>query len=409
MDRAIFRRLEHLEKQLKLKKTPRRRIISSSSNSSSADSAVSFVRRKRLRRSRSRSRDKLALHREPPPGRDGSSASGWPPSVQSWTEAVSSRSSVQRRSNVPMSTNTRERNRSVASSQYTGEGTNLGVRTPPVLCNLPGDSSTPPLILPDHQLPEDILQILGEDPQTTNKEALVLHAAVCTRWSHILARNISEEDRKTLYNRYQIPSNLETLTPPEINPEIVPHLSSYHKNRDAGFVAFQKSLAHSLVALGFALNTILSEMNSLPKEMKDKLLEPLWDSGRLQASLFCKISETRRTFLTQTLNKQFKELTENTCPGKYLFGPELGEKIKEARSLENMGKNLFMPSGSSSTKDKNRPGARVPPGKRGGGAPRYSGNRHRPFRPWKEAKDQRGHQHPSKTQHQVSTYRRIRK
>lgn len=417
MDRSILRRLEYLEKQLKLKNNQRpRRISTSSSSSETTDSSAG-----RKRRGRRRSRDGVAQHGNNKrrcrsrvkrgsrrPGRN-SSAESWPPGVQSWNEDNSSGSSEQRRSNVPMLTNTRERNQSVASSQYTGEGSNLGVRTPPVVCNNPEGSTTPPLILTDSQLSEGILKILGDDPQTVNKDALVLHAAVCTRWSHILARNIPEGDRKTVYDRYQIPSNLQTLNPPEINPEIVPHLSSYHKNRDAGFVVFQRDLAHSLAALGVALNIIFSDLGSLPKESKDKFLEPLWDSGRLQAGLFCKISETRRTFIIQTLNKQFKDLTENTCPGKYLFGSELGEKIKEAKSLESMGKNLFMPSGSSSAKDKNRSGARVSPGKRGGGANRYSGNRQRPVRPWKEAKDQRGHRHPSKTQHRASTYRRFRK
>lgn len=447
--KALLDRLETLEKFLKKKEG--RKLYSRRSRSRSSHRSIK-TRRSRSRSSRVRDRDRGEKRKRnversrsnyESRHRSGSSSPRWPPSVECWNDEASV--SMQRHSHVAMHTelNGRERSQSVVNSpqprdkqtrctlnnketRQIDEGSNLCVRTP-ARSNSIEKEETPPLIISnDVDLTDDVLQILGEDPQLENKENLRLHTAICTRWANILVQNIRDEDRKLLCEQHKLPENLKTLNPPEINPEIVPHLSSYHKSRDAGYVILQKQLAHSLVALGRTLNILLTEGDKIPIEVRDRMLSSLWDSSRLQAGLFCKISEIRRTMIIQSQNKQFRDLTENTCPEKFLFGLDLGEKIKEAKVLENMGKNLFSPAPTSNARNKKTTNRGYLSAKRGEGVasysgnqqrpshsgaqqrPSYSGNQQRPFRHWREVRNIKGQQRPLKDP-QCNNYRRPRK
>lgn len=276
------------------------------------------------------------------------------------------------------------------------EGSILDVRTPHHSNRNSPDvrGGTPPLLINnDEVLDTEALKILGEDPKEKKGNNLTLHAAICSRWSHILSHNISEEDRKNLYDQYLIPENLPTLNAPEVNPEVLPHLSAYHRSRDEGYAALQKQLSHSLTALGTTLNVLLTEKDAIPENLRNKLLAPLWDSGRLQAALISKISLIRRTAIIQANNKQFKEIAEKTLPEKYLFGSDLGDKFKEAKALENMGKNLFSASSNSTGRSNKSNNSRRLAEKRGGGTGSHSENRQRPFRQWRETKPTKGSQY----------------
>ncbi|KAJ8913813.1 hypothetical protein NQ315_002719 [Exocentrus adspersus] len=254
----------------------------------------------------------------------------------------------------------------------------------------------------DEDLGDEIIKILGEDPQKSDSNKSEVHNALSTRWNHIIKVGITEETRDTLY---KIPSNLE-LTPPEVNQEIVQVLTPIHKKRDAGYALFQTQVGHGIAALGQGLNTLLEDQENIPAEMRQKLLSPLWDAGRIFADLFYNFTQTRRILITPLLSKAVKEVAEKTTPEKFLFGDQFGDKIKSAKMLEKVGKEL-LPQTSSF---KNAKVIRV--GERGGGKrslpSNQAGNRYRPTRPKRETKSFTGLPSRSERYYHHHNYKRTK-
>ncbi|CAG9766199.1 unnamed protein product [Ceutorhynchus assimilis] len=197
-----------------------------------------------------------------------------------------------------------------------------------------GGHSPSLIINNDVELGDDFLAILGSDPKECGKSTFQLHKAISSRWDHILSNGLSDEDKRVLNDRHKIPENLPLLVPPEVNAEILAIMSALHKKRDSGYSAIQNQISHALSALGQGLKIILEEGNNFPKELKENLMTPLWDSGKILTNLFFSLSQTRRTLISQTVNRQVKDIIEKSVPDTSLFGLDFGEKIKSARMLE---------------------------------------------------------------------------
>lgn len=64
------------------------------------------------------------------------------------------------------------------------------------------------------------------------------------------------------------------------------------------------------------------------------------DSSRILANLFHTISSVRKNFIYPLVNTKFKDIGEKVTSGEFLFGANLGEKIREFKTLETTGKGL---------------------------------------------------------------------
>ncbi|VEN50064.1 unnamed protein product [Callosobruchus maculatus] len=196
------------------------------------------------------------------------------------------------------------------------------------------------------QLSEDTLHILGADPGKVSSSGFKLHNALASRWSHILTNGTPGEESSNLREKHAVPSNCGLLVPPKINPEVKAILSTTHLTRDSTHSGYQLHIGNGLTAMGKALNVILEEENNLPKDIRANILTNLTDSARIFATLFYDISNIRKYLISPVLNKSVKELTENTTPGEFLFGPDLGERAKSLKSLERAAQELRLPSTS---------------------------------------------------------------
>ena len=58
-------------------------------------------------------------------------------------------------------------------------------------------------------------------------------------------------------------------------------------------------------------------------------IEPIIDAGRLLTDVFHEESTVRRNLVLTLVSPNMKK----TTPGQFLFGPELGEKIKRVKAL----------------------------------------------------------------------------
>ncbi|CAH1962074.1 unnamed protein product [Acanthoscelides obtectus] len=249
---------------------------------------------------------------------------------------------------------------------------------------------------------DEFSMFLGEDPNIKNKNIFELHKALCTRWGHILSHGLDKDQKQKILERYPLPSNCPEINAPLVNPEVVGVLSNPHIKRDEAHLGIQKQLNVGISALGKSMNIILEDKENIPKEIKEQLLISLGDSGRIFSDLSFNISTMRKNLIMPNLNKTVKDLVSNTTPVQFLFGSDIGERIKEAKSIERAKKDLkpepmtTQPSTSTNssyrrphTEANVRPNFKVNP---------IPLNRKRPVRRG-EVKPQRGH-HPKKEQYQ---------
>nr|CAI5838358.1 unnamed protein product [Callosobruchus analis] len=130
------------------------------------------------------------------------------------------------------------------------------------------------------------------------------------------------------------------MTAPRINPEISVILSTPQQARDNAHLKYQASVGTAFSALGSGLNILLQQDQNISPSVKESLLKPFGDAGRILANIFASISSNRRNMILPLLAKNVKELAETTVPTELLFGDELGDRIKSAKMAETTGKSI---------------------------------------------------------------------
>lgn len=206
--------------------------------------------------------------------------------------------------------------------------------------------------LAEPELPLEIRQVLGNNPDFVGSEAFTLHDYLVAIWKHNLTNGLKKEDFVKLMGSYDIPTNLIELVPPKLNPELGPLLKQQDKGVDGSHVEVQRQIGVGLCALGKGVNLILNDVEKiLPLEFKVKLLASLSDSAQILTNVFHRVSVTRRNLLSPLINKNVKDLVDKTPPSEFLFGSDLVEKIKTAKNVESLSKDLKLvkPSGYLAT------------------------------------------------------------
>ncbi|CAH0552819.1 unnamed protein product [Brassicogethes aeneus] len=198
----------------------------------------------------------------------------------------------------------------------------------------------PLVIHNDITLPDEVMGILGEDPSKDPSDRFSLHEALAARWRHFLTHDMVKEDRLTLLGKYPVPDNLPELAAPKLNPELLTLIPRPQMSREAAQAEYQQQLGRGLSALGQGMNVLFENVENLPEAVKQPLLIALTDAGRIFTHLFHRTSMTRRTLLCPLLNTKVVELLKECPPSELLFGSDLGEKIKLARGLDAVRKDL---------------------------------------------------------------------
>lgn len=219
-----------------------------------------------------------------------------------------------------------------------------------------------PLVLhEDVVLSDDLSNILGEDITDNCPPAENLHEAIAKRWGHIVMQSLNKDIEKSILNRYPVPENCTQLNPPLLNPEIMGILGNDRVARDRFNLEIQTNIGKALSAMGKSMSILLKETENIPKKIRDEVLLPLGDSGRILSNLMYNISASRRKLIIPSLKKSLKEVMEKTVPSEYLFGSDVPEKIKMAKALESTGKELKVipPTFSQPTRGQKKGGGQL--------------------------------------------------
>ncbi|BES97093.1 unnamed protein product [Nesidiocoris tenuis] len=195
-------------------------------------------------------------------------------------------------------------------------------------------------------LDDSLIEIIGKDPEASGPDPKPLNEAIVHRWRHTLGNGLAKDERVTLLDKIKTPPNLMELNPPILNEEVSNVISKSTKLKDYHLTNLQLLLGKSLSALSVPLEILLSKNNGISPENNKLLLEHVSSSAKLVAHSFHLISQTRRQGLFPSLNSSVKEILEKSPPSTHLFGSDLSDKIKSAKSIQNVSKDL-KPASSS--------------------------------------------------------------
>ncbi|KAL1487969.1 hypothetical protein ABEB36_015350 [Hypothenemus hampei] len=162
----------------------------------------------------------------------------------------------------------------------------------------------------------EILGLLGENKPRTSP--FKLHPIVHKLWANTLANGLEKEEKQELFDKFLIPEDL-LLGSPGVNQEVSSAVPASALKNDKFYQLRQSHLGKAASALGRALNITLA---------------PDFDY------LHFRISLARRKLLTPHLNVMVMDLSNKAPIGELLFGPDLGAKIKEAKTLQQASTHI---------------------------------------------------------------------
>ncbi|XP_066590167.1 uncharacterized protein [Prorops nasuta] len=202
--------------------------------------------------------------------------------------------------------------------------------------------------------PRETRKRLGDDPTKDRKIGPDIHAAVAERWQKILKGGLPKELKKDLQEKYPTIGNCQLTRAPKLNPEIKSALSSIGIKKDSYQVQAQNQLGTGINAIGAALTEVLTAEQSKDLTIDtSKFIEKLGDAGRILSDLHYGMSKTRKSFIIPGLNPIIKHIADESVVDTMLFGENLAEKLKAAKTMERSSKDLEKKKKNSSMEWRN--------------------------------------------------------
>lgn len=185
------------------------------------------------------------------------------------------------------------------------------------------------------------------------------------------------ESVQELIDNILFPENLKLLKAPELNAEIMPVLSESTRNRDKRLERAQNHLGKSIAAVTNLMSHLIGE-----EVNKTEIIKKLSVIGQLLLDLHCQNTLSRRKLIMFSLDKKFSNVIQGVKRDHYLFGENLGHRIRANKTAVLSGleiKRSFTSTSYRANAPNNRQGnSKAPPktqyrdtgyqkGKRGGG------------------------------------------
>lgn len=94
--------------------------------------------------------------------------------------------------------------------------------------------------------PDEMLEILGTNPEKEAANAFILHDELSSRWRHIILEGTAKTNLSLLLNKFSLPSNLSDLVSPKLNTEFNALLDNCSLTRDESYVEIQNHISKGL-------------------------------------------------------------------------------------------------------------------------------------------------------------------
>lgn len=271
---------------------------------------------------------------------------------------------------APKATTEKESSTEKTNLSTNPEATPAAEDPPPAAA--PGTSSTDmDTIVP---LPDDILAALGDPKGKDEILGPKIPEEIAERWGRILVNGLIKEQKQEILEKTLIPENFVLLKAPQLNPEIAPVLSEPVKNRDKILEKTQQHLGIGIAGLSNLTSLVIkSDVNKI------EILKKLSEISQIFLDLHHENTMNRRKLVATCLDKQFHNIVKDAKRDAYLFGTNLGDKIKTSKTAERSGLQVKRSDGNPSTSRKftQRENWRGPPKKQGQRPRRQGGPRNR--------------------------------
>lgn len=186
------------------------------------------------------------------------------------------------------------------------------------------------------ELDRNILSIIGDDIPQTKLMGPPLQKDIAMRWTTILKNGLKEGEKENLVTKYPPVENCPLIEAPKLNLEVVSALSDTVVKRDSRLEGLQTQVGAALSALSQALTDLLREVDDRPLA----LIEKISDASRLLLDLHHQKTVSRREIVSLNLKKELKETLTNVQVDGWLFGDNLGERVKASKEIERSAQEL---------------------------------------------------------------------
>lgn len=287
------------------------------------------------------------------------------------------------------------------SGQPSGITDNTDILQAPGPSTEPSVANPVPVAIPGSNveapgLPADILEALGDPKGKEEIYGPKIPEEIAERWGRVLVDGLTKEHKQQLAEKHLVPDNFRLAKAPLLNPEIVPVLNDGARNRD-------KLMEKSQNQLGLGISELTNLASCVIREDLNKveLLKKISDISQIFLDLHYEDTKRRRKLITASLDKKFLHMISDIKRDTYLFGTNLGDKIKASKTAERSGLQIKRsdPAPSTSKRYQQQGNWRGPPRvqaqrthKQGGPRTRYGSQHFQPSRRFPTAVDR-----PTKT------------
>ncbi|KAI8442236.1 hypothetical protein MSG28_005812 [Choristoneura fumiferana] len=184
-------------------------------------------------------------------------------------------------------------------------------------------------------IPDEIRVLLGDVQDPSKNLGKKIIQELSSKVEMVLKEGLKKEERETITNRNNAPENCQFLGAPKLNAEIAATLNYRQIQGD-------KKMASRQNKIGTALTAILQVTDNIIKQGDKENVVPLIDAINLLADSQHYDTKMRKSAIIPLLDKKllnFLNDTPNTLDG-HLFGKDLGNKIRQYKSVGRQGANI---------------------------------------------------------------------
>lgn len=193
--------------------------------------------------------------------------------------------------------------------------------------------------VPDKVLPAEIAKLMDERSLSNTVSGPKLYSAFSAYWTSVTRKGLATETWDKLVAKYPLPENCRFWEPPKRNPELSSVVNENLRTRDERIVTKQVRLGAGLSAASKATQELIALNIPETVSIIDQWLDAITNfSGHFFAE-----SEVRRNCILQKVHDNLKDTVAKTEIDDYLFGTDLAEKVKAAKSLSHSAAELKAP------------------------------------------------------------------
>lgn len=172
--------------------------------------------------------------------------------------------------------------------------------------------------------------ILGADPTSSKKEGTPINEVLIPRWSSYLRKGLDKETKDALANQCFVAPNCPGLVAPKLNPEVESALRDNEQKRDGFLSQLQNRLGVSMSVIAIAMDPLLKG----EQPVREVMMTLLANAAKILAGVHHSLSAHRQHVLGPVLNQNIKKVALAAGVDDYLFGADLGDRVKAAQTME---------------------------------------------------------------------------